>query len=737
MSTWQQAGSDAGNGGYLAGQWPTFWAGAVTGWTGLIRVDNATYIWMGQPTQTTLSVNQTAFEYTSTRSTFTMDVLGQVQMKITFLSPVSPDDLLRSSLPYTYMEVDVQSVDGKQHDVKVYTDISAEWVSGDRSVTAQWDYGVIQDESRPRSWPGPSSVGWPASHSFTTYGTRTAFSVPTSVVHPPEYTHAAGQGKRPTHGGDRPSFPHKSWQPPSNPDASGVAYHQVSRQEQLEFSEINQQAEWGNWYYATSNVATLTHQSGADATVRSQFLANGYLANIADTNYRAIDDLYPVFAFSKDLGVVGSTSQSTIFQLSLHQKNAVQFLGANGVQSVPSLWTSYFSSDIDALKFFYDDYETGSSLATVLDDKIASDSVAAGGQDYLSLTSLATRQAFGALDWTNTPTEPWVFLKEISSDGNVQTVDVIFPFHPVAIYLNPAILKYLLDPLFIQQEAGNFPQAYPEHDAGSRFGNATGHPDGNAEDQPLEEGGNMLIMTLAYAQRANDTAYLAQHYDILRQWNNYLVDEALLPQDQISTDDFAGSLANQTNLALKGIIGIEAMAQIANRTGHTEDGANFTNIAHSYITQWQALGINYNANPPHTTLSYGQNETYGLLYNLYSDAELGLQLVPQSVYDMQSKFYPTKFNQYGVPLDTRHSYTKNDWELFCAAIASQDTKTEFISTVAKWLGVTPTNFAFTDLYDTVTGNYPPGITFIARPVVGGLYSLLALHSAPSSGYVAA
>ena len=26
MNTWQQAGSDGGNGGYLAGQWPTFWA---------------------------------------------------------------------------------------------------------------------------------------------------------------------------------------------------------------------------------------------------------------------------------------------------------------------------------------------------------------------------------------------------------------------------------------------------------------------------------------------------------------------------------------------------------------------------------------------------------------------------------------------------------------------------------------------------------------------------------------
>ena len=48
----------------------------------------------------------------------------------------------------------------------------------------------------------------------------------------------------------------------------------------------------------------------------------------------------------------------------------------------------------------------------------------------------------------------------------------------------------------------------------------------------------------------------------------------------------------------------------------------------------------------------------GLLYNLFSDRELGLNLVPQSVYDMQSAFYPTAEEQYGVPLDTRHDYTK-------------------------------------------------------------------------------
>jgi hypothetical protein len=49
------------------------------------------------------------------------------------------------------------------------------------------------------------------------------------------------------------------------------------------------------------------------------------------------------------------------------------------------------------------------------------------------------------------------------------------------------------------------------------------------------------------------------------------------------------------------------------------------------------------------------------LYNLFGDKELGLDLVPQSVYDMQSEFYPTVFNEYGVPLDTRHTYTKGEF----------------------------------------------------------------------------
>lgn len=95
----------------------------VTGWAGLIRVDGDTYTWMGLPGSKT--VNQTAFEYTSTKSIFTMNVADKLEMNITFLSPITPTDYRRQSLVFSYLNVEVASLDGKDHEVQVYADISA------------------------------------------------------------------------------------------------------------------------------------------------------------------------------------------------------------------------------------------------------------------------------------------------------------------------------------------------------------------------------------------------------------------------------------------------------------------------------------------------------------------------------------------------------------------------------------------------------------------------------------
>lgn len=88
-------------------------------------MDDISYVWMGEPIDISLHANQTAFEYTSTSSIFTMNINNQVELTATFLSPVAPNDLMRSSLPFSYLEVDVKSTDGNEHAVQLYTDISA------------------------------------------------------------------------------------------------------------------------------------------------------------------------------------------------------------------------------------------------------------------------------------------------------------------------------------------------------------------------------------------------------------------------------------------------------------------------------------------------------------------------------------------------------------------------------------------------------------------------------------
>lgn len=202
-----------------------------------------------------------------------------------------------------------------------------------------------------------------------------------------------------------------------------------------------------------------------------------------------------------------------------------------------------FATDKFQLDFFYHDYEKANRLSSAFDDRVDQDSIAAAGQDYLTITSLSARQAFGATQLCGSIDEPYLFMKEISSNGNMNTVDVIFPAHPIFLYTNPELLALLLKPLYEIQESGKYPNAYAMHDIGTHYPNATGHTDGNDEPMPLEECGNMVIMALAYAIYSGNTTYLEAHYSKLTQWTDYLVKDAIYPANQISTDDFAGPLA--------------------------------------------------------------------------------------------------------------------------------------------------------------------------------------------------
>lgn len=103
-------------------------SGAVTAWTGFIKVDGTAYTWMGAAQVngfTPPSVTQTSFEFTSQRSTFIMKVAGKVSLYVTFLSPITPTDLRRQSIIGSYLSVSVAAIDSRTHSVQLYVDTSA------------------------------------------------------------------------------------------------------------------------------------------------------------------------------------------------------------------------------------------------------------------------------------------------------------------------------------------------------------------------------------------------------------------------------------------------------------------------------------------------------------------------------------------------------------------------------------------------------------------------------------
>ena len=93
------------------------------------------------------------------------------------------------------------------------------------------------------------------------------------------------------------------------------------------------------------------------------------------------------------------------------------------------------------------------------------------------------------------------------------------------------------------------------------------------------------------------------------------------------------------------------------------------------------------------------------------------QVAPREV-----KYYISKANKYGTPLDPRHTYVKTDWLSWGAAMADNEEDFHAImDPIFKFANETSTRVPFTDLYDTTTGRAASS-AFVARPVMGGLFA---------------
>ena len=216
--------------------------------------------------------------------------------------------------------------------------------------------------------------------------------------------------------------------------------------------QVNDYPSWGTVLWATESGGALTTQSGADTTVRSRFVASGALDGSNDTNQPRAINSWPVFAFSNAFGSVG-TASTTPFKLLLgHARDpAVSYLG--GGKS--SLWKQYWASYESMLAFAYNDSAAAFKRADKQDTKLQTAAKQAGGAHYAALAALTLRQAFAGTELVGTTSDPW--LEEISSDDNVQTVDVLYPAMPAFLYMNPELVRYMIAPIMTYAESGNWP----------------------------------------------------------------------------------------------------------------------------------------------------------------------------------------------------------------------------------------------------------------------------------------
>ncbi|KAF3045819.1 hypothetical protein E8E11_002440 [Didymella keratinophila] len=756
-------------------KWPMFWTGDELGFGVLASVPETSNVYplLGRPHD---SLEQSSEHYTvafpkykgakydasTTNLTYTIPAppklassAGHLEITLSFLSPITPTSTLRQSIPAAYLSVHVQG----SFDVDIYVDVNGQWVSGKRDSLIEWD--LTQQE-------------------------------------------AAGSAK-------------------------GLKTWSVKRQVEQIFTEEHDQAEWGQLHF--TGPSDVRHESGTSALLRQRFARTGTLQDEVDDKFRAIMDEEPVFAFSKSFRLKNASSisskptgESVLFTITHIQDPVTQYASARGLTFMKPLWKSWFPEDDKVIKFHYGDFANANSLASNYSEQLRIDAYQSGSTNYVDIVALSARQAMGATSFSGTPESPLLFLKEISSNGNSQTVDVIFPAFPFFLYTNPRWLAYLLEPLLEHQLSGQYPNKYSMHDLGAHFPNLTGHADGRDEYMPVEECGDMLIMGLAlinsmsYSSDADaqsiwstvgddtDTTdpnekpfaltsisehngishidptwggaakgtkqakkWLEGSYDLWKQWTGYLVEDALEPHNQLCTDDFAGWLPLQTNLALKGIIGIKAFSEIATLMDRTGDAKHYLNISESYIEKWQDYGISRDGG--HAKLAYDWYGSWTTLYSLYADAVLcfhpsvtnsslssdsnaeradgfargddsaqhplhpasrkpiSKDFIPHHVYKAQSNWYASVMQKYGLPLDSRHLYTKSDWEFEAAAVASKKVRSEILDRVATWLNKTVTDRPFTDLYNTEGDGGFPGPWFFARPVVGGHFAFLTLERA--------
>lgn len=361
----------------------------------------------------------------------------------------------------------------------------------------------------------------------------------------------------------------------------------------------------------------------------------------------------------------------------------------------------------------FDEYDNIIASCNRFDRELMEKATAVGGRKYAELCALAYRQSVAAHKLVQAPNGDLLWLsKENFSNGSIGTVDITYPSSPLYLYYNSELAKGLMNHIFYYSESGLWTKPFPAHDIGT-YPIANGQTYGG--DMPVEESGNMLILTAAVARMEGTAAYAEKHWDMLTTWANYLVEKGLDPENQLCTDDFAGHFAHNANLSIKAILGIASYGYLADLSGKKESAKEYTEKARAMAREWVKMA----KDSDHYKLTFDKPGTWSQKYNLVWDKLLGFNIFPEEVARTEIAYYLTKQNRYGLPLDNRETYTKADWIIWTATLAPDKATFErFIDPLYLFMNETTDRIPMSDWVFT---DKPEHRGFRARSVVGGYW----------------
>jgi hypothetical protein len=467
----------------------------------------------------------------------------------------------------------------------------------------------------------------------------------------------------------------------------------------------NVRIDWGYFYLCGDDAPAYQYVIGRPEGLRAAFARQSAGEVPADA-----DGAHDHLAVVHEVGAVDGTGGSGRMMVGFDDIYSIQYFGEN----LRPYWNRDGRRTIfDVFARAAEEYRQVIERCSAFDAQLMQRAAQAGGREYAELCALAYRQAVAAHKLVEAPNGDLLFLsKENFSNGSIGTVDITYPSAPLFLLYNPELAKGLMNHIFYYSESGKWPKPFAAHDVGT-YPMANGQTYGG--DMPVEESGNMLLITAAVAEREGHALYAERHWDVLTVWANYLVEKGLDPENQLCTDDFAGHFAHNANLSIKAILGIAAYGRLAERLGKTDVADEYRDKARAMAKEWVRMADDGD----HYRLTFDQTGTWSQKYNLVWNKLLKLDIFPDEVAQREIPYYLTRQNTYGLPLDNRETYTKADWIVWTATMAAdRATFEQFIIPLHRFANETTDRVPLTDWYFT---DRPNQRGFQARSVVGGFF----------------